>query len=134
MGGGGWRGVPVGLPQDQAAHPPTQADPPTHPPRPPPTPPPVGGGGGVLLCCKNQLVTQKLCVFGQKKLCHSVSMPSLRRGVAEPVVTLVVDHCAVDLGHGTASVRFPLAADRKILSLFTTVTGKFCHFLQLFSQ
>ena len=33
--GGG--GVPLGLPQDQAAHPATQADPPTHPP--PPTPP-----------------------------------------------------------------------------------------------
>ena len=63
-GGGGGRGVPVGLPQDQAAHPPTQADPPTHPPRPPPTPP--RRGGGVLVCCKHQLVTQKLCVFGQK--------------------------------------------------------------------
>ena len=42
-GGGGGRGIPLGLPQDQAAHPPTQADPPTHPPSPPPYPP-MGGG------------------------------------------------------------------------------------------
>ena len=85
----------------------------------------------MLLCCKNQLVTQKLCVFGQKILCHSVTMPFLSSATAGPVVTLVVDHCTASLG---ASVRFPLPVDRKILSLFTTVTGKFCHFLPLFSQ
>ena len=32
-------GIPLGLPQDKAAHPPTQADPPPPPPKPPPTPP-----------------------------------------------------------------------------------------------
>ena len=43
--GGGGRGVPLGLPQDQAAHPPTQADPPTHPPTQTPPYTPHRGGG-----------------------------------------------------------------------------------------
>ena len=38
--GGGGQGVPLGLPQDQAAHPPT------HPPTQTPPYPPIGGGGG----------------------------------------------------------------------------------------
>ena len=62
--GGRGRGIPLGLPQDLAAYPPTQADPPTFPPRPPL--PPHTGGGGAGLCCYNQLVTQKPCVFAQK--------------------------------------------------------------------
>ena len=45
LSNGGRQGVPLGLglPQDQAAHPTTQADPPIHPPRPPlpPTPTPT---------------------------------------------------------------------------------------------
>ena len=48
---GGRGGVILGLPQDWPSHPPTQADPPTHPPRPPPYSPsrggvPQSGGGG----------------------------------------------------------------------------------------
>ena len=79
-GGGGGGGSLWGcLRTRQPTHPPKLTHPPTHPD--PPLPPP--GGGGVLLCCKNQLVTQKLCVFGQKKLCHSVTMPSLSSGITE---------------------------------------------------
>ena len=112
-------GVPVGLPQDQAAHPPTQADPPTHPPTQTPPTPSIGGLG--FLCCNNQLVTQKPCVFTQKKLCHSVTMPSLSSAIAEVAVTLVVDRCTVELA-------------QRWFKLHWLQTGKFCHFLPLFSQ
>ena len=101
-GGGGGQGVPLGLPQDQAAHPPTD-----------PLLPPLRGGG---LCCYNQLVTQEPCVFAQKNSSPSVTMRSLNSTVAELAVTLVVDHCTGKLS-------------KHWLNPHCLRTGNFCHFL-----
>ena len=108
-GGGGGRGVPLGLPQDQAAHPPTQADPPTQ------TPPYPPG-----LCCYNQLVTQKPCVFAQNKFCPSVTVRSLKGNIAELAGTRVVDHCTGKL-------------QKRWFNPHCLWTGNFCHFLTPFS-
>ena len=101
-GGGGLWGC---LRTRQPTHPPTMTHPPTHPD----------------LCCNNQVVTQKPCVFAQKKLCHSVTMPSLNRRIAQLTVTLVVDRCTVKLA-------------QRWFKPHCLHTGKFCHFLPLFSQ
>ena len=128
-GGGGGRGVPLGLPQDQAAHPPTHPPKLTHlPTHPDPPLPPHRGGGG--LCCYNQLVTQKPCVFAQKKFCYSVTMGSLNSGTTELAVP---SGRALYWQTAKALVQPPLTAHRKTLPLFTTWTGNFGHFLTPFS-
>ena len=93
-GGGGGGSLWGSLRTRQPTHPPKLTHPPTHPE--PPLPPHRGGGAG--LCCYNQLVTQKPCVFAQKKFCPSVTMRSLNSSIAELAVTLVVDHCTGNLG------------------------------------
>ena len=118
-GGGGGGGSLWGcLRTRQPTHPPKLTHPPTHPDPPlAPPPPPLRA----FLCCKNQLVTQKPCVFTQKKLCHSVAMPSLNNDKADAADTLVVDRFTGNLAQRRFEPPWPQ-------------TGKFCHFSPLFSQ